>query len=153
MQRPLSPFQVKPRPGPGITIDYSKNDEWAAGMLLYSALAGPVQVPAAVGEGGPVPHSPRAGGSGGGGGSGEAVRCAPPFSSGDDPRHFEDGDFQPVALSLGGGGETPGYSRELLGLVRALLRVVSSSAASGYQPGVVGAGGVGSCTWRGRRWG
>eukprot|EP01047_Picozoa_sp_COSAG01_P028192 COSAG01_NODE_1886_length_8986_cov_15.175425_7_plen_128_part_00 len=127
MQRPLYPLQVKPRPGPGITIDYSKNDEWAAGMLLYSALAGPVQVPAAVGES-PAPHSPRAGG---GGGSGETVRCAPPFRSGDDPRHFEDGDFQPIDLSLGGSGETPGYSRELLGLVRALLRVVSSSAASG----------------------
>eukprot|EP01043_Picozoa_sp_COSAG02_P039164 COSAG02_NODE_3073_length_7423_cov_10.177635_2_plen_332_part_00 len=74
----LAPEVVTPRPGPRTRIDFGKNDDWAAGMLLYLLLVGPVA----------PPHNP--------------------FSSGDDPRHFIDAGYQPLDLRPGDYSEVLG---------------------------------------------
>ena len=74
----LAPEVVTPRPGPRTRIDFGKNDDWAAGMLLYLLLAGPAA---------PPPN---------------------PFSSGDDPRHFTDAGYQPLDLRPGDYSEVLG---------------------------------------------
>ena len=35
----LAPEITLPRPGPGVVLDYSKNDEWAVGMIAHELLS------------------------------------------------------------------------------------------------------------------